>query len=690
MRTALFPSRIALAALLLAHPLPGQDNQASKIQSAPASAWAELVEVKTDIPAPEAKFGVEAHYLLEDQQVHIESESTFHRRVFKVLKPGGLQKHAQLHIPFDPAYQTVDVHFVRILREGNSIDQFDPKLVRTAQPEQNLEMFLYDGSMHALWFVQDLRVGDIVDYAWTIRGRNPVLKGKFADFLHLFSSQYVEKHRVKMICPVNRTIAFQQHGKAPEPKITTTDTEKTCLWEGDKVFLPEWIDPDYLDKENEKKEQAGKKVSQLDRYPWVQVSEFQTWKEVVDWAMPYYQNQAVADSSLQAKLQEIGEKFPDAPERIQACIRFVQDEVRYLGIEIGPNSHEPHPPAQIFKQRFGDCKDKAFLLCTMLHHFGVDAQTALVNSDLLGDTKDMIPSPFAFNHAVARYRHEGKEYWIDATLSQQGGRFDSVYFPDYKLGLPLEDATDNLKTIPANPNSLPLVLVREYYKTDSYNKPAYLTVCIEHKNFAADRFRHFLAENDFSKFRLTYSRFYEKMYEGIKPDTELTVHDNPVDNVITIMGSYKIPEFWTYSTKFKGYYCRLFAKDIMTGLSFLDFAENALESDSVAIRHPHHIRQEINLNFHNQNYGSFTRSQVRDRAFLFTAEGTKTAENGMVLTYDYQTLSDKTSPRYFSRRIGSILKNLEHSVMTYVSTAPRPPSPGTPTQKGGEGGKKFY
>ena len=58
----------------------------------------------------------------------------------------------------------------------------------------------------------------------------------------------------------------------------------------------------------------------------------------------------------------------------------MQDDIRYLGFENGLNSFKPSKPIEVLKRRFGDCKDKALLLSTLLQSYGIAANPILVNS----------------------------------------------------------------------------------------------------------------------------------------------------------------------------------------------------------------------------------------------------------------------------------------------------------------------
>ena len=51
---------------------------------------------------------------------------------------------------------------------------------------------------------------------------------------------------------------------------------------------------------------------------------------------------------------------------MKALAQFVQHDVRYVAIELGIGGWQPHSASDIFAHRYGDCKDKATLLSSML------------------------------------------------------------------------------------------------------------------------------------------------------------------------------------------------------------------------------------------------------------------------------------------------------------------------------------
>jgi hypothetical protein len=79
--------------------------------------------------------------------------------------------------------------------------------------------------------------------------------------------------------------------------------------------------------------------------------------------------------------------------------KFVQDDIRYVAIELGIGGWQPHAANDIFSHHFGDCKDKATLMSTMLKEVGIDSYYVVVNTRR-GAVNANTPAVNWFNHVI--------------------------------------------------------------------------------------------------------------------------------------------------------------------------------------------------------------------------------------------------------------------------------------------------
>ncbi len=84
--------------------------------------------------------------------------------------------------------------------------------------------------------------------------------------------------------------------------------------------------------------------------------------------------------------------------QMRAVANFLQRDIRYVAIEIGIGGQQPHFAGDIFKKRYGDCKDKAALMSTMLKELGYRSELVIVDTKR-GFIKPGMPSMWG-NHAI--------------------------------------------------------------------------------------------------------------------------------------------------------------------------------------------------------------------------------------------------------------------------------------------------
>jgi hypothetical protein len=123
------------------------------------------------------------------------------------------------------------------------------------------------------------------------------------------------------------------------------------------------------------------------------------WRAIGAWYQQLAQDRAKASPELAAKAQELVAGKTDFADKVQAVGEFVQQHIRYVAIEIGIGGYQPHPAADIFHSRSGDCKDKATLLAAMLSSVGIRSTWVLVDTER-GFMSPEMPSADG-NHAIA-------------------------------------------------------------------------------------------------------------------------------------------------------------------------------------------------------------------------------------------------------------------------------------------------
>jgi hypothetical protein len=127
---------------------------------------------------------------------------------------------------------------------------------------------------------------------------------------------------------------------------------------------------------------------------------FLSWKDMGVWYNGLTQGRRDASPEIKQQVAELTGSLKNPLAKMQALAGFMQNEVRYVGIWFGIGGFQPHAAPEVFKHRFGDCKDKATLLSAMLKEIGIESYYVIIHTERGGVTSSTPPHLGSFNHAI--------------------------------------------------------------------------------------------------------------------------------------------------------------------------------------------------------------------------------------------------------------------------------------------------
>ncbi|MCB1063263.1 MAG: DUF3857 domain-containing protein [Verrucomicrobiae bacterium] len=549
----------------------------------PAPDWVTPRAPDLKSPAPfDGPLSPGVFFRLVDYQLNAETQEEYHHFTSEFLTIAGVHEESEFQIEFDPAYQQLSIHRILLHRNGNVIDILDPETIRITVPEDELSDGLLDGHVSVLLFLEDVRPGDFVEYDYTLSGSNPVFEGVFFDTISMEWETSVQSVSYRLLKKKERPLHSRNHGIQIAPAIKAlpnTDLEE-WVWKRESIppkiienRLPAWYRP----------------------FAYVELSEFADWQAVASWGARHYDfSHLPIDPDLAKEVEKIRKDHPTPETRTIAAIRFVQDSIRYLGIEDGANAFRPAQPNQCFRRRFGDCKDKVVLLGQMLRELGIDSDPVCVDHDLRQEIEKLIPSPLAFDHVVIRIAlPSGKILWCDATDSHQGGTVDTLAFPGYGRGLVLNPATTELAVIPDPDPELNRTEIVETFHIGDIGEPTVLEIESTFTGAEADGMRYHLGSSEPSAVRHAYLNYYRENYLQIVQEAPIEVVDDRETNRLVVTEHYRVPDPWEPDSSDPGWYT--FTLYLQTIRDLLSQPDHTLREMPFATVHPENSRHEIRL-----------------------------------------------------------------------------------------------
>jgi uncharacterized protein DUF3857/transglutaminase superfamily protein len=130
---------------------------------------------------------------------------------------------------------------------------------------------------------------------------------------------------------------------------------------------------------------------------------FESWDDMGRWEAALAQDRRTASPDIKQKVAALTASSPSTLAKMRALALFVQSDIRYVAIQLGIGGWQPHPAPDIFTHKYGDCKDKATLMSTMLKEIGVDSYYLSVNTQR-GTVTPATPAVRWFDHEILAVR----------------------------------------------------------------------------------------------------------------------------------------------------------------------------------------------------------------------------------------------------------------------------------------------
>ena len=151
------------------------------------------------------------------------------------------------------------------------------------------------------------------------------------------------------------------------------------------------------------------------RYAW---GDYQDWAGVGRWYESLIDPVIRDAESVTTQAKELITDL-DGPQAIlDTLLDFAQRQVRYVAVEVGIGGYRPSHPAATLDRRWGDCKDKSFLLIDMLNEAGIAAHPVLILSSWSDLIDPEFPDATWFNHAIVAVEQQP---WMPADWPIAGG-----------------------------------------------------------------------------------------------------------------------------------------------------------------------------------------------------------------------------------------------------------------------------
>ncbi len=370
--------------------------------------------------------------------------SKFHQVVFQPLTDPAAQSERDYTFGFESDSQTVRIRGAHVYRTDGTIDDaYDTATGGGNDPS----IATYTSSASFRVRFPRLAAGDVVELQYRIDdvSERNAFADYFGDIDYLQSNEPIARAEYVLITPKKRTFYFNKPAfmlgtaAGATPSLSQTTEEK-----GDQRIyrfvatnvppaLPEPNQPPYT-------EFLGH----------VHVSTYKTWDEMGAWYWGLVKDQFTADDEVRRRAAEITKGKTTPRDKAIAVYDYVVQKTRYVALEFGIHGFKPYRCSQIFARGFGDCKDKATLIVTMLKELGIPATIVIVRTGQKGNFEEYPASLAPFDHAIAYV--PSLDMYLDGT-AEYAGAGDFPAMDRNALALQINEGKPKLVHLPDPPAS---------------------------------------------------------------------------------------------------------------------------------------------------------------------------------------------------------------------------------------------
>ena len=400
--TSLVIARVLLAALIVPA-VAGKLAMAGEPVAGGEPAAPPAPPEVTEVSPKWAALKPPAVMLLKEIEYTVSSDLTYRireRRRIKILNKGG-HRFSEVIVFYNTLSETLEIEEARTIKPDGEAVALDPANVRDVK---STALLVYTESRYKRFSMPSVEDGCILDYTFVKTGRNLHLSREFWKTLVIETDIPQERVTIRLSVPQSKRVATKLVPEQPAFEVTSSEHEQEY---GRTIeFAMRDVPPLSTEPQAPPPPALGTRLI---------FTSIPSWETVWKWYRGLSDEARRPDEAITKAVGEVIAGAATDLGKARAIYNYVCSKIRTVGLQLGPHGYQPHSAASIYENRYGDCKDKAILLLTMLDVAGLEGSIVLVPTDAMAQVDPDMPTLDQFDHAIATLVVGDTRYWLDTT-----------------------------------------------------------------------------------------------------------------------------------------------------------------------------------------------------------------------------------------------------------------------------------
>lgn len=249
-----------------------------------------------------------------------------------------------------------------------------------------------------------------VEYNYTVKVKSIL---NLPGFHYISSKEAVAESNYSIKFPTNINIRYKAKLTSITPQVTEDGKYKTYKWTVKN--LPAVEDEDGSASDFSKFPHIDIAADQFSYYG--NPGDLSTWKSFGSWINSLYTGLEELPADRQKFFLDLVKDAPDEKEKARRIYKYLQENFRYVSIQLGIGGLKPFSASFTDQKKYGDCKALSNYMKAALKSVGIKSYVAIINAEYDAEPVDIDFPSNEFNHVILCVPQPKDSIWLECTSS---------------------------------------------------------------------------------------------------------------------------------------------------------------------------------------------------------------------------------------------------------------------------------